>query len=72
MKIYLFMNLYLIKFIVYVVDRKSKNNVVGIGIIFRCFFFNRCFVFFYFCGCKKKKDMFILRLVRSIVVCKWY
>lgn len=72
MKIHPPMNLHLIKPTVHVVDRKSKNNVVGIGIISRCPSLNRCLVLPHPCGCKKKKDMSILRLARSIVVCKWH
>ena len=38
------MNLHLIKPTVHVVDRKSKNNVVGISIISRCPSLSRCLV----------------------------
>ena len=66
------MNLHLIKPTVHVVDRKSKNNVVGISIISRCPSLSRCLVLPHPSGCKKKKDMSILRLARSILVCKWH
>ena len=56
----------------YVVDRKSKNNVVGISVLSRCPSLSRCLVLPHPCGCKKNKDMSILRLARSILVCKWH
>ena len=66
------MNLHLIKPTVHVVDRKSKNNVVGISIISRCPSLSRCLVLPHPSGCKKKKDMSIVQLARSILVCKWH
>ena len=72
MKIHPPMNLHLIKPTVHVVDRKSKNNVVGISIISRCPSLSRCLMLSRPCGYKKKKDMSILRLARSILVCKWH
>ena len=71
MKIHPPMNLHLIKPTVHVVDRKSKNNV-GISIISRCPSLSRCLVLPHPSGCKKKKVMSILRLARSILVCKWH
>ena len=49
------MNLHLIKPTVHVVDRKSKNNVVGISIISRCPSLSRCLVLPHPSGCKKKR-----------------
>ena len=72
MKIHPPTNLQLIRPTVHVVDRKSKNNVVAISIISRCPSLSRCLVLPHPCGYKKKKDISILRLARSILVCKWH
>ena len=72
MKIHPPTNLQLIRPTVLVVDRKSKNNVVAISIISRCPSLSRCLVLPDPCGYKKKKDISILRLARSIFVCKWH